>query len=139
MARSVFPRLIGGEQARHRQILREALAEAHGRQILEIGAGGGSATAFLPADNDYVGIDVSPALLRRAAKAFARAGFSEATFYVASGEGVFTINGEEHLARQGDAFRMEASDRHDIRNDSHLPLKLLFIKYPYLPKDKVTT
>jgi len=61
----------------------------------------------------------------------------EETFYVASGEGLFTINGEEYLARQGDAFRMEATDRHDIRNEGHLPLKLLFIKYPYLPKDKV--
>ena len=62
----------------------------------------------------------------------------EETFYVVSGSAVFTVNGEDHPARQGDALRMEAEDRHDIRNEGYLPLKLLFIKCPYLPKDKVS-
>ena len=61
----------------------------------------------------------------------------EETFYVAQGRAAFTVNGEELEAAQGDAFRMEPTDRHDIRNDSNEPLKLVFIKCPYLPKDKV--
>ena len=61
----------------------------------------------------------------------------EETFYVAQGRAAFTVNGEELQAAQGDAFRMETADRHDIRNDSNEPLKLVFIKCPYLPKDKV--
>ena len=61
----------------------------------------------------------------------------EETFYVVSGRGTFLVNGEAHPAAEGDAFRLEPEDRHDIRNDSDAPLKLVFIKCPYLPKDKV--
>ncbi|MBN1399474.1 MAG: cupin domain-containing protein [Anaerolineae bacterium] len=61
----------------------------------------------------------------------------EETFYVAEGEGVFLVNGETYIGQEGDAFRMEAQDRHDIRNESDRPLKLIFIKCPYLPQDKV--
>jgi hypothetical protein len=32
---------------------------------------------------------------------------------------------------------MEPQDRHDIRNESDRALKLIFIKCPYLPQDKV--
>jgi quercetin dioxygenase-like cupin family protein len=61
----------------------------------------------------------------------------EETFYVLQGQGTFLVNGQEQPAVKGDAFRMEPTDRHDIRNDSAQPLKLVFIKCPYLPKDKV--
>ena len=61
----------------------------------------------------------------------------EETFYVAQGEGVFIIDGETHPAREGDAFRMDPRDRHDILNNTQAPLKLIFIKCPYLPQDKV--
>jgi quercetin dioxygenase-like cupin family protein len=61
----------------------------------------------------------------------------EETFYVVSGAGTFLVNGEPYAAEAGDVFRMEAEDRHDIRNDGAAPLKLLFIKCPYLPKDKI--
>jgi quercetin dioxygenase-like cupin family protein len=61
----------------------------------------------------------------------------EETFYVMQGEGVFTINGQDYEAREGDAFRMEPEDRHDVLNASEQPLKLAFIKCPYLPQDKV--
>lgn len=61
----------------------------------------------------------------------------EETFYVAQGRGTFVVNGQEYAAAEGDAFRLEPQDRHDIRNDSDAPLKLVFIKCPYLPKDKV--
>ena len=61
----------------------------------------------------------------------------EETFYVLQGRGVFAVNGQDYPAREGDAFRMEPQDRHDIRNESAQPLKLVFIKCPYLPKDKI--
>jgi len=61
----------------------------------------------------------------------------EETFYIVQGKGTFIVNGKEFPAVEGDAFRMEPADRHDIRNDGDQPLKLVFIKCPYLPKDKV--
>jgi mannose-6-phosphate isomerase-like protein (cupin superfamily) len=61
----------------------------------------------------------------------------EETFYVDRGRGTFLVNGERFAAGEGDVFRMEPTDRHDIVNDGDQPLKLVFIKCPYLPKDKV--
>lgn len=61
----------------------------------------------------------------------------EETFYVAEGKGTFVVNGQEHLASVGDVFRLEPEDRHDIVNDAGEALKLIFIKCPYLPNDKV--
>ena len=62
----------------------------------------------------------------------------EETFYVLEGEATFVVNGTEYAAQAGDVFRMEAEDRHDIRVDGPASLKLLFIKCPYLPDDKVS-
>lgn len=59
------------------------------------------------------------------------------TFYVVEGAGTFIVNGQEVPAAAGDALRMEPEDRHDIRNDGPDPLKLVFIKCPWLPDDKV--
>lgn len=61
----------------------------------------------------------------------------EETFYVTQGQGTFVVNGQEIAAVAGDALRMEPEDRHDIRNDGDQPLKVVFIKCPYLPKDKI--
>lgn len=61
----------------------------------------------------------------------------EETFYVLDGLGTLIVNGEEIPAQVGDAFRLEPGDRHDVRNDSDRPLKMVFIKCPYLPLDKV--
>ncbi len=61
----------------------------------------------------------------------------EETFYVAEGRGTFVVNDERLAAEAGEAFRMEPADRHDIVNDSDAPLRLIFIKTPYLPDDKV--
>lgn len=62
----------------------------------------------------------------------------EETFYVVAGRGTFVVNGDAFAATEGDAFRMEPEDQHDIRNDTTAPLKLVFIKCPYLPDDKVS-
>jgi len=61
----------------------------------------------------------------------------EETFYVVQGAATLVVNGERLAASEGDVFRMEPADRHDILNDSGAPCKLVFIKCPYLPKDKV--
>ena len=60
----------------------------------------------------------------------------EETFYVLEGRGQFIVNGVEYAAEPGDAFRMEPQDRHDMRNSGREPFKVVFIKCPYLPKDK---
>jgi len=61
----------------------------------------------------------------------------EETFYILKGTGIFTVNDEEMIAQAGDVFRMEPEDRHDILNNGQEPLKLVFMKCPYLPTDKV--
>jgi mannose-6-phosphate isomerase-like protein (cupin superfamily) len=48
------------------------------------------------------------------------------------------VEGTEHRVAQGDAFRLEAKERHDIRNDTKEAVDLIFIKAPYLPEDKVS-
>jgi quercetin dioxygenase-like cupin family protein len=62
----------------------------------------------------------------------------EETFYFAEGGGTITVDGVPHEARQGDAYRLVAPERHEIANDTDQPTKLVFIKYPYRPKDKVS-
>jgi SAM-dependent methyltransferase len=82
MKRFIFPRKIGGEQGKHYEILRQELSGVHGKKVLELATGSGSTVNFLPNDNQYTGIDVSPALLKRAVKNFHNAGFNNAEFYV---------------------------------------------------------
>jgi mannose-6-phosphate isomerase-like protein (cupin superfamily) len=62
----------------------------------------------------------------------------EETFYFVEGRGVIVVNGQEYPATPGDVYCMEPQDRHDIRNDGDAPLKLIFIKCPYAPEDKVS-
>jgi len=38
----------------------------------------------------------------------------------------------------GDAFRIEAKEKHDIINDTQENMRAIFIKCPYLPEDKVS-
>ena len=61
----------------------------------------------------------------------------EETFYVVEGKGCFIVNGQDFSAEPGDVFRIETNDKHDILNNGMDNLKLVFIKCPYLPKDKV--
>ena len=62
----------------------------------------------------------------------------EETFYVLEGQATFYVDDVKHQLVAGDAVRLEAPERHDVVNDSDQPVKLVFIKCPYLPKDKVT-
>ena len=55
--------------------------DIHGKTVLELASGSGSAVYFLAKDNRYTGSDISPGLLKRAVKKFNTAGFKEAEFY----------------------------------------------------------
>ena len=61
----------------------------------------------------------------------------EETFFFIQGRAKMVVNGVEHQAEAGDAFRMEPPEGHDIWNDTDQPTRLVFIKCPYLPQDKV--
>jgi mannose-6-phosphate isomerase-like protein (cupin superfamily) len=61
----------------------------------------------------------------------------EETFYFMEGSGGMIVNNQKNQANQGDAFLIEPKEVHDIENATNKPLKVLFIKTPYLPKDKV--
>jgi ubiquinone/menaquinone biosynthesis C-methylase UbiE len=86
MSHSVFPKKFGGDIQKHYEVLTQALTDAHGKQVLELATGSGSAVHFLGSDNHYTGTDVSPALLKQAVKRFSTAGFSEPEFYVRRAE-----------------------------------------------------
>ncbi|MBE3070138.1 MAG: cupin domain-containing protein [Planctomycetes bacterium] len=62
----------------------------------------------------------------------------EETFYFVEGEGGrFIVDDTEHPITVGAAFRIEPGEVHNIVNDTRVPLKAVFIKSAYLPKDKV--
>jgi len=82
MSNSVFPKKFGGDIQKHYNVLTQQLAGSHGRQVLELGTGSGSTVHFLNSDNHYTGTDVSPGLLKQAAKRFIKSGFPDPEFYV---------------------------------------------------------
>ena len=86
MRNSVFPRKFGSNIQKHNEILKQELGSISKKQILELATGSGSAIHFLDNNNHYTGTDISPELLRLAAKQFRKSGFTEAEFYVASAE-----------------------------------------------------
>ncbi|HOI54523.1 MAG TPA: cupin domain-containing protein [Phycisphaerae bacterium] len=62
----------------------------------------------------------------------------EETFYFIDGKGgTMVINDERRPIRIGDAYRLNPTERHDIINDTDAPLRAVFIKSTYDPKDKV--
>ena len=82
MKRSIFPKKFGGDMSKHYEILKEQLQGVHGKKVLELASGSGSAVNFLPDDNQYVGTDISTGLLKQAVKNFQNTGFKNAEFYV---------------------------------------------------------
>ena len=83
---ALFPKKFGGDIQKHYEILTQELADVHGKQVLELATGSGSAVYFLNSDNQFTGTDISAGLLRQAKKRFEKAGFSEPVFYVVSAE-----------------------------------------------------
>jgi len=62
----------------------------------------------------------------------------EETFYVLDGQATLVAGGARHPVVAGDAVRLAAPEGHDLLNESEQPVKLVFIKCPYLPEDKVS-
>ena len=86
MKSSIFPKKFGGDMSKHYEILRQVLKGVHGKRVLELATGSGSAVNFLPNDNQYMGTDISPGLLKKAVKNFRTAGFKNTDFYVTSAD-----------------------------------------------------
>jgi len=61
----------------------------------------------------------------------------EETFYVVRGRGSIKCGGSTQALVVGDVYRMEPGDDHEIACGPDEELKLVFIKTPYLPDDKV--
>ncbi len=85
MKSSIFPKKFGGDMRKHYEILSQVLKSVHGKRVLEIATGSGSAINFLPNDNQYTGTDISPGLLKKAVKNFRTADFKNAEFIAAKG------------------------------------------------------
>ena len=62
----------------------------------------------------------------------------EETFYFIKGSPKILVNDVEYRVKEGDAFRLELLEKHDIVNDTQEEVKMIFIKTPYLPQDKIT-
>ncbi len=61
----------------------------------------------------------------------------EETFYVLEGQATAYVGDIQQRLVAGDAIRLEAPEHHNIVNEGDQPLKMVFIKCPYLPQDKV--
>ncbi len=55
MRRSVFPKKLGADMSKHYEILSQEVNDIHGKRVLELATGSGSATNFLRTDNQYNG------------------------------------------------------------------------------------
>jgi ubiquinone/menaquinone biosynthesis C-methylase UbiE len=86
MKNFIFPKKFGGDMSKHYEIIRQELKYIHGKKVLELATGSGSAVNFLPNDNYYTGTDISPGLLKKALKNFQKASFKNAEFYVSRAE-----------------------------------------------------
>lgn len=60
----------------------------------------------------------------------------EETFFFLSGSPKILINGEEIRCKPGMAVRVDPHDSHCLVNDTEEDFEVLFIKYPYDPKDR---
>lgn len=61
----------------------------------------------------------------------------EETFYFECGAPQMVVNGQAIRVTEGDVFKLEPGEGHDIINDTEADIRLIFIKAPYAPEDKV--
>ena len=61
----------------------------------------------------------------------------EETFFFLEGSAQMIVDDQSFRAEPGDAFRIEPGEAHNIVNDGNEPVKLIFIKCPYIPDDKI--
>ena len=62
----------------------------------------------------------------------------EETFYFEAGAPQMVVDGEAHRVVEGDVFKLEPGEGHDIINDAETDTRIIFIKAPYAPDDKVS-
>ena len=86
MEKTVFPKKFSGDISFHYQILKEELKDVHQKSVLELATGSGNAVYFLNNDNHYIGTDISPGLLKRAARRFRKYDFKDSEFYLVSAD-----------------------------------------------------
>ncbi len=58
-------------------------------------------------------------------------------FYVVEGSAVIAVAGLELLVETGEVVRADPGESHGIVNRGEKPVKIVFIKAPYLPDDRV--
>ncbi|GAB4305064.1 MAG: hypothetical protein Kow0069_00330 [Promethearchaeota archaeon] len=61
---------------------------------------------------------------------------TEETFFFLEGEGEFFVNDQPHPYKPGDAFYVEPKEKHDVAAKTRT--RVVFIKHPYDPDDKIT-
>ena len=61
----------------------------------------------------------------------------EETFYFLEGTPQMVVDDSSYRVKPGDAFRLEPPECHNIINDTDADTRLIFIKCPYVPGDKV--
>jgi SAM-dependent methyltransferase len=88
MEKSVFPKKFEASIGKHDQFLAKECKDFHNCTILELAAGSGNVSDFLPVDNKYIGIDVSEGLLKIAYKKFIKNNFIDFDLYLCPAENV---------------------------------------------------
>ena len=61
----------------------------------------------------------------------------EETFYFIKGSCKMEIDDKKFITKPGDSFRVEANEKHSMINEYEEPVKMIFIKYPYIKDDKI--
>lgn len=61
----------------------------------------------------------------------------EETFYFLEGRPMMIVEDQEYRVEEGDAFRIEPTEKHDLINDTQHDVRAVIIKYPFMPKDKM--
>jgi mannose-6-phosphate isomerase-like protein (cupin superfamily) len=61
----------------------------------------------------------------------------EEHFYFLEGSAQMTVDGDSFPVKPGDVVRLDPPECHNIANTGDTDLRMVFIKCPYLPTDKV--
>lgn len=86
MKNMIFPRKFNAKFDRHIEILKKEFNSIHDKNVLELATGSGNTALYLNNDNNYIGIDISPMLLKKAYTRFKKFKFKDPVFYLASAE-----------------------------------------------------
>ncbi len=82
MEKSIFPKKFGGDIKKHFEILQHEFQQIENQKILDIAAGSGNVVSFISNNNHYSGTDISPGLLKIAAKKLKKANFTNFQFHI---------------------------------------------------------